>query len=148
MEEFSCHSLWRILQVIEVFFSHSVSRGSEETDHVSVSRTSEALAVITAPRPTNMGRTATEVSLSCDIIQVGVMSWRSPVLTLTCLSSACPCIHGQCDNRPDSDGRCKPDSCQTGFTGRFCDRATAACGVLAQFCHAHAACSFNQGTTR
>uniref|UniRef100_A0A3B4UC77 Stabilin 2 n=1 Tax=Seriola dumerili TaxID=41447 RepID=A0A3B4UC77_SERDU len=52
--------------------------------------------------------------------------------------TTCPCIHGQCDNRPDSDGRCKPDSCQMGFTGRFCDRQTAACGVQAQFCHAHA----------
>uniref|UniRef100_A0A3Q1H6M0 Uncharacterized protein n=1 Tax=Anabas testudineus TaxID=64144 RepID=A0A3Q1H6M0_ANATE len=50
----------------------------------------------------------------------------------------CPCIHGQCDNRPDSDGRCKLDSCQKGFTGRFCDRQTAACGVQVQFCHAHA----------
>nr|XP_046235043.1 stabilin-2 isoform X1 [Scatophagus argus] len=60
----------------------------------------------------------------------------------------CPCIHGQCDNRPDSDGRCKLDSCLPGFTGRFCDRRTAACGVQAQFCHAHAECDFSQATTR
>ncbi|XP_026218248.1 stabilin-2 isoform X2 [Anabas testudineus] len=60
----------------------------------------------------------------------------------------CPCIHGQCDNRPDSDGRCKLDSCQKGFTGRFCDRQTAACGVQVQFCHAHADCDFSQGTPR
>ncbi|XP_041819472.1 stabilin-2 isoform X1 [Chelmon rostratus] len=60
----------------------------------------------------------------------------------------CPCIHGQCENRPDSDGRCKLDSCLMGFTGRFCDRRTAACGVHAQFCHAHADCDFSEGTTR
>ncbi|XP_028254125.1 stabilin-2 isoform X2 [Parambassis ranga] len=60
----------------------------------------------------------------------------------------CPCIHGQCDNRPESDGRCKVDSCQTGYTGRFCDRQTAACGPATQFCHAHADCDFSQGTTR
>uniref|UniRef100_A0A8C2YY13 Stabilin 2 n=1 Tax=Cyclopterus lumpus TaxID=8103 RepID=A0A8C2YY13_CYCLU len=59
----------------------------------------------------------------------------------------CPCIHGKCDNRPDSDGSCKMDSCLMGFTGRFCDTQTVACGVQAQFCHAHAYCSFNQGTT-
>ncbi|XP_071358845.1 stabilin-2 isoform X1 [Trachinotus anak] len=62
--------------------------------------------------------------------------------------TTCHCIHGQCDNRPDSDGRCKPDSCLMGFTGRFCDRQTAACGVQAQFCHAHADCDFSQETTR
>ncbi|XP_029282312.1 stabilin-2 [Cottoperca gobio] len=60
----------------------------------------------------------------------------------------CPCVHGQCEDRPDSDGRCKPDSCLTGFTGRFCDHRTAACGTQAQFCHAHADCDFSQGTTR
>ncbi|XP_075967354.1 LOW QUALITY PROTEIN: stabilin-2 [Anarhichas minor] len=60
----------------------------------------------------------------------------------------CPCIHGQCDNRPDSDGHCKLDSCLKGFTDRFCDRMTVACGVQAQFCHAHAECNFNPlGTT-
>ncbi|XP_040886255.1 stabilin-2 isoform X2 [Toxotes jaculatrix] len=60
----------------------------------------------------------------------------------------CPCIHGRCDNRLDSDGQCKPDSCLNGFTGRFCDRRTAACGVQAQFCHAHADCDFSRGTPR
>uniref|UniRef100_A0A3P8UCE2 Stabilin 2 n=1 Tax=Amphiprion percula TaxID=161767 RepID=A0A3P8UCE2_AMPPE len=50
----------------------------------------------------------------------------------------CPCIHGQCENRPDSDGRCKPDSCLPRFTGRFCERSTAFCGIVSQFCHAHA----------
>uniref|UniRef100_A0A8D0DEB8 Stabilin 2 n=1 Tax=Sander lucioperca TaxID=283035 RepID=A0A8D0DEB8_SANLU len=63
--------------------------------------------------------------------------------------SHCNCIHGQCDNRPDSDGRCKPDSCLPGFTGRFCDRMTAPCGTQPQFCHAHADCDFSQvGTAR
>ncbi|XP_029351188.1 stabilin-2 isoform X1 [Echeneis naucrates] len=60
----------------------------------------------------------------------------------------CLCIHGQCDNRPVSDGRCKLDSCWMGFTGRLCDRQTAPCGVQAQFCHAHANCDFSQGETR
>ncbi|XP_047431437.1 stabilin-2 isoform X2 [Mugil cephalus] len=60
----------------------------------------------------------------------------------------CPCVHGQCDNRPDSDGRCKADSCLAGFTGRFCDRRTAPCGIQPNFCHAHAQCDFSQGTTR
>uniref|UniRef100_A0A8P4K5U1 Stabilin 2 n=1 Tax=Dicentrarchus labrax TaxID=13489 RepID=A0A8P4K5U1_DICLA len=50
----------------------------------------------------------------------------------------CPCIHGQCDNRPDSDGRCKVGSCLSGFTGPFCERRTAVCGIQVQFCHAHA----------
>ncbi|XP_042372390.1 stabilin-2-like, partial [Plectropomus leopardus] len=62
--------------------------------------------------------------------------------------TTCPCIHGQCDNRPDSDGRCKVDSCQMGFTGRFCERQTAACGAQVQFCHAHADCDFSHGATR
>uniref|UniRef100_A0A3Q3QBM3 Uncharacterized protein n=1 Tax=Monopterus albus TaxID=43700 RepID=A0A3Q3QBM3_MONAL len=60
----------------------------------------------------------------------------------------CPCIHGQCDNRPNSDGQCKLDSCEMGFTGRFCEQQTAACGVHGRFCHAHADCDFSQGATR
>ncbi|XP_029019242.1 stabilin-2 isoform X3 [Betta splendens] len=60
----------------------------------------------------------------------------------------CPCVHGQCESRPDSDGRCKPDSCQQGFTGRFCERKTAACGARIQFCHAHADCDFSQTSPR
>ncbi|XP_034007534.1 stabilin-2-like [Trematomus bernacchii] len=57
----------------------------------------------------------------------------------------CPCVHGQCENRPDSDGRCKPNSCQPGFTGRFCERQTAPCGLQVHFCHAHADCDFTPG---
>ncbi|KAM4569636.1 stabilin-2 [Odontesthes bonariensis] len=60
----------------------------------------------------------------------------------------CPCIHGLCDSRPDSDGRCKVDSCRPGHTGRFCERQTSVCGAQAQFCHAHADCDFSQGTAR
>uniref|UniRef100_A0A8D3AH52 Stabilin 2 n=1 Tax=Scophthalmus maximus TaxID=52904 RepID=A0A8D3AH52_SCOMX len=62
--------------------------------------------------------------------------------------TTCLCVHGQCDNRPDSNGGCKVDSCLPGFTGRFCDRRTAVCGVQGQFCHAHADCDFSEGTIR
>ncbi|KAF7646718.1 hypothetical protein LDENG_00183230 [Lucifuga dentata] len=65
----------------------------------------------------------------------------------TC-DKTCNCIHGQCDNRPESDGQCKVDTCLPGYTGRYCERQTQACGVQAQFCHAHADCDFNQGTTK
>ncbi|XP_034005716.1 stabilin-2 [Trematomus bernacchii] len=46
----------------------------------------------------------------------------------------CPCVHGQCENRPDSDGRCKPNSCQPGFTGRFLPRGGG--------CHPNASCIY------
>ncbi|XP_029968953.1 stabilin-2 isoform X2 [Salarias fasciatus] len=59
----------------------------------------------------------------------------------------CPCVHGKCDNRPNSDGRCK-SFCQSGFVGRFCDRQTSPCGVEAHRCHAHADCDFSDGTGR
>ncbi|KAJ8411408.1 hypothetical protein AAFF_G00174140 [Aldrovandia affinis] len=60
----------------------------------------------------------------------------------------CPCIHGECDNRPDSDGSCKLNTCQATYTGRFCERHTQACGPSVQFCHAHATCDFNGGAVR
>ncbi|KAG9339929.1 hypothetical protein JZ751_022242 [Albula glossodonta] len=60
----------------------------------------------------------------------------------------CPCIHGECDNRPDSDGSCKPDTCMNEYTGKFCERHTKACGPRVQFCHAHASCDFNGGAVR
>lgn len=59
----------------------------------------------------------------------------------------CHCVHGQCDNRPESDGRCKPYTCQKGFTGTFCERHTVPCGVTSLFCHAHATC-VAQGSIR
>ncbi|KAG7454371.1 hypothetical protein MATL_G00259010 [Megalops atlanticus] len=55
----------------------------------------------------------------------------------------CACIHGECDNRPEGDGACKPNTCQTGYTGKFCERHTQACGPRVEFCHAHATCDFN-----
>ncbi|KAG7497480.1 stabilin-2 isoform X1 [Solea senegalensis] len=58
----------------------------------------------------------------------------------------CLCIHGQCKNHPESDGRCKQDSCLAGFTGQFCERKTSPCS--SQFCHAHADCDFSQGAKR
>ncbi|MED6292580.1 hypothetical protein CHARACLAT_001866, partial [Characodon lateralis] len=60
----------------------------------------------------------------------------------------CPCVHGQCDNRPGSDGRCKQGSCLQGFTSQFCERRTSVCGGLAQFCHAHANCDLSDGSPR
>ncbi|MBN3320010.1 STAB2 protein, partial [Atractosteus spatula] len=61
---------------------------------------------------------------------------------------SCPCVHGQCDNRPDSDGSCKQDTCQPGYTGRFCERQAQPCGPRVDYCHAHAACDFNGGAVR
>ncbi|XP_062339471.1 stabilin-2 [Osmerus eperlanus] len=60
----------------------------------------------------------------------------------------CDCIHGECDNRVEADGRCKSDSCQNGYTGKYCERHTQACGTLVQFCHAHAECDFNGGAVK
>lgn len=59
-----------------MFSCRSVSRGSEETDLVSVILTSVALAVSTAHPPTNTDQTVTEVSLNGDIIQMVMMSGR------------------------------------------------------------------------
>lgn len=47
--------------------SYSVWTALEETDHVSVTQTSEVLAVSTAPPPTNMDHTVTQVSLTCHL---------------------------------------------------------------------------------
>uniref|UniRef100_W5NCW4 Stabilin 2 n=1 Tax=Lepisosteus oculatus TaxID=7918 RepID=W5NCW4_LEPOC len=61
---------------------------------------------------------------------------------------SCPCVHGQCDNRPDSDGSCKQGTCQPEYTGRFCERQAQPCGPRVDYCHAHAACDFNGGAVR
>uniref|UniRef100_A0A671QZY7 Stabilin-2-like n=1 Tax=Sinocyclocheilus anshuiensis TaxID=1608454 RepID=A0A671QZY7_9TELE len=53
----------------------------------------------------------------------------------------CGCIHGVCDNRPESSGKCKQGSCKEGYTGEFCEQQTQLCGPN-QPCHAHANCVF------
>uniref|UniRef100_H3AR94 Stabilin 2 n=1 Tax=Latimeria chalumnae TaxID=7897 RepID=H3AR94_LATCH len=57
----------------------------------------------------------------------------------------CFCLHGECDNKPNSDGACKPASCELGYAGKFCDRKTSPCGPLIQYCHAHANCDSSNG---
>ncbi|KTF90195.1 hypothetical protein cypCar_00014156 [Cyprinus carpio] len=56
----------------------------------------------------------------------------------------CGCIHGVCDNRPESSGKCKQGSCKEGYTGEFCEQQTQLCGPN-QPCHAHANCVPNKG---
>lgn len=46
------------------FVLFSVRRGFQEMEHAAVNRTSAAHAVSTAPPPTNMDQTVTEVSLT------------------------------------------------------------------------------------
>ncbi|XP_043943785.1 stabilin-2 [Protopterus annectens] len=60
----------------------------------------------------------------------------------------CPCLHGECDNRPESDGSCKPGSCEAGYAGKFCDMQTRPCGTFIDFCHARADCTFDNGAPR
>uniref|UniRef100_A0A671QZM6 Stabilin-2-like n=1 Tax=Sinocyclocheilus anshuiensis TaxID=1608454 RepID=A0A671QZM6_9TELE len=55
----------------------------------------------------------------------------------------CGCIHGVCDNRPESSGKCKQGSCKEGYTGEFCEQQTQLCGPN-QPCHAHANCVPNK----
>lgn len=112
------------------------------TGRVSVSPTSEVLAVSSARPPANTDPAVTEVGADPSGRAWPVLTW------LICVLAACPCVHGQCDNRPDSDGRCRVDSCLPGFTGTLCDRQTTACGAQLHFCHAHADCDFSQGTVR
>uniref|UniRef100_A0A2K5ZG23 Stabilin-2 n=2 Tax=Mandrillus leucophaeus TaxID=9568 RepID=A0A2K5ZG23_MANLE len=58
----------------------------------------------------------------------------------------CPCVHGTCDNRIDSDGACLTGTCRDGSAGRLCDKQTSACGPYMQFCHIHATCEYSSGT--
>ncbi|ELW71592.1 Stabilin-2 [Tupaia chinensis] len=58
----------------------------------------------------------------------------------------CPCIHGTCNNRIDSDGACLAGTCRDGSAGRFCDKQTSVCGPYVQFCHIHATCEYSNGT--
>ncbi|KAH1167445.1 hypothetical protein KIL84_002928 [Mauremys mutica] len=56
----------------------------------------------------------------------------------------CGCIHGICDNRPGSKGKCQSRSCKDGYTGEFCDKTSQNCGPTAsQYCHRNAVCSLN-----
>lgn len=56
----------------------------------------------------------------------------------------CKCVHGVCDNRPGSGGRCRIGSCLDGFSGDFCDRQARQCNAdrLMEHCHIHAFCSY------
>uniref|UniRef100_A0A8U7M4K0 Stabilin 2 n=1 Tax=Corvus moneduloides TaxID=1196302 RepID=A0A8U7M4K0_CORMO len=58
----------------------------------------------------------------------------------------CLCLHGQCDNRVDSDGTCLPGSCRTGYTGKLCEKQIVPCEPSLQLCHAHADCHLSNGT--
>ncbi|XP_041935625.1 stabilin-2 [Alosa sapidissima] len=62
-------------------------------------------------------------------------------------TSSCLCLEGECDNRRESDGRCKLGSCNQGYGGRFCERQTRSCGPVA-YCHTHASCDFSGGTVK
>ncbi|KAG8439430.1 hypothetical protein GDO86_005587 [Hymenochirus boettgeri] len=57
----------------------------------------------------------------------------------------CMCIHGRCNNHIDSDGSCFPESCASGYAGKFCDKKTVPCGHQITFCHAHADCEYSSG---
>ncbi|XP_028633881.1 stabilin-2 [Grammomys surdaster] len=58
----------------------------------------------------------------------------------------CPCVHGTCDNRLDSDGACLSGTCREGTAGRFCDKQMSACGPYVHFCHIHATCEYRGDT--
>ncbi|XP_048212984.1 stabilin-2 isoform X1 [Perognathus longimembris pacificus] len=61
-------------------------------------------------------------------------------------NQTCPCVHGTCDNRIDSNGACLPNTCREGTAGTFCDRQTSTCGPYVQLCHIHATCIYSNGT--
>lgn len=56
----------------------------------------------------------------------------------------CKCVHGVCDNRPGSGGRCRSGSCSDGFSGDFCDKQVTPCNSdgLMEHCHIHAFCTY------
>ncbi|XP_062842365.1 stabilin-1 [Trichomycterus rosablanca] len=55
----------------------------------------------------------------------------------------CRCVHGVCDNRPESNGVCRRNSCQQGHSGELCDQVITLCDSGASFekCHIHAYCT-------
>lgn len=61
----------------------------------------------------------------------------------------CRCVHGVCDNRPGSGGRCRVGSCSEGFSGDFCDKRETPCNSdgLMEHCHLQAYCTHNGLTT-
>uniref|UniRef100_A0A3Q3WJQ0 Uncharacterized protein n=1 Tax=Mola mola TaxID=94237 RepID=A0A3Q3WJQ0_MOLML len=54
----------------------------------------------------------------------------------------CHCVHGVCDNRPDSGGVCRRGSCLEGYSGDNCDKRATPCNSdgLHEHCHIHAYC--------
>uniref|UniRef100_A0A4W5Q876 Stabilin 1 n=1 Tax=Hucho hucho TaxID=62062 RepID=A0A4W5Q876_9TELE len=56
----------------------------------------------------------------------------------------CRCLHGVCDNRPGSKGKCRGGSCLEGYSGDYCDKEAKACNSdgLSEHCHVHAFCSY------
>lgn len=58
-------------------------------------------------------------------------------------SSACRCVRGVCDNRPEAKGACKPQSCQQGIMGELCNKHALPCGP-SQKCHIQANCLLDQ----
>ena len=62
-------------------------------------------------------------------------------VTFALKSPACSCLHGVCDNRVDSLGKCKPYSCNAGYTGADCDIQVQKCDRRLRIqCHAFADC--------
>ncbi|XP_034152145.1 stabilin-1 isoform X2 [Esox lucius] len=59
----------------------------------------------------------------------------------------CRCLHGECDNRPGSNGVCRMDSCLEGYSGEYCDKEVKACNSdgASTHCHVHAFCSYTNG---
>ncbi|KAK3544692.1 hypothetical protein QTP86_026093 [Hemibagrus guttatus] len=58
-------------------------------------------------------------------------------------NQTCRCVRGVCDNRPEANGVCKPQSCQQGITGELCDKHALPCGP-SRICHIHANCILDQ----
>ncbi|KAJ8258317.1 hypothetical protein COCON_G00173290 [Conger conger] len=62
----------------------------------------------------------------------------------------CRCVHGVCDNRPGSAGKCRLGSCQAGYSGDFCDKMAKPCDSDGTFehCHINAYCTFEGDYTK
>nr|XP_023690960.1 stabilin-1-like [Paramormyrops kingsleyae] len=57
----------------------------------------------------------------------------------------CRCVHGNCDNRPNSNGVCRAGSCQEGYHGDFCEQELTQCSAT---CHPNGYCHrFENGTS-